>query len=814
MINIDLTRPHGFLVWKGKQKAIANVDPFEINESFVITSDGEAYGIVTFAGAEKVNLKDFDARIDEHRFKVYERKVIWPDAETLYIQPFASIEKFDNPKQFIINAEGEVVFNEPLELSDNEQSFINKAQELPSKITLIKNVLRTDNNAHVVSAPFVEDSVIEIVKAAIEDANLSSDTAGSSVIDLYDLSLTRIPNMQIKQGWVPPNYGDALGEERQCANCNFFQVDEGLCELYNVYVFNEDVCNSWEEIDVTELEPVEEQQVPEHSIEEIIQMTILALGKQFDDSDWNGAASNWPTTKAYCSDCLIDVNSSGEDKVQSLCKLPYRKDGNDEPNKKALAAIAGGRGFSALVKPDDVSQSDWNKAVKAAAKKVIDWYPDAFDKLAPDSVYEAAGLQPPEQDEEKTFAQRTINKLRAASQVISNMLNWAENKNVNFKLEGESGFGIKDSADGPIFYTWSSNAFEDREREIISTRALEEYVKENDPNEFKGFFNYWHIPGTDFAAKKFQAVIGRILIEAGPFLNDANGKAAQKFFNTHPRNHPDYAQEGWGASIEYKYLPEELWEGVYDWVWITRTSVLPKAMAANINTVGGVTMAKKQMSQEQINLGRQMFGEEEFDQIINDAEDKTTLLERESNFKESDEEEVATEPVVEPETEEENDDKDAPEKVVDDVEGDVAPVTENEQTEEEDADNSDQVTESESEEEDAAEDTKDDEDAEVKTMELIVKEVTDQLTAGLKDELAVIATLPEVMQELSNRVTQLEKQAQIKQVSEQSRFSLFNQAAASVTTSEKTVVKEEDVKDVGPETNDGKKAPADHFFTR
>jgi hypothetical protein len=42
------------------------------------------------------------------------------------------------------------------------------------------------------------------------------------------------------------------------------------------------------------------------------------------DKPWNGAASNYSSTDAYCSACLIDENESGQDKVQSKCHLPVK----------------------------------------------------------------------------------------------------------------------------------------------------------------------------------------------------------------------------------------------------------------------------------------------------------------------------------------------------------------------------------------------------------------------------------------------------------------------------------------------------------
>ncbi|MHC4489924.1 MAG: hypothetical protein ACYSW7_12270, partial [Planctomycetota bacterium] len=112
--------------------------------------------------------------------------------------------------------------------------------------------------------------------------------------------------------------------------------------------------------------------------------------KQFDDSEWDGAASNWPDTAAYCSDSLIDVNPAGEDKVQALCFLPFRKHGSERPNLGALRTMATGRGLPAIKKPDEVSSEEWNSKVRAAARRLVDWWPEAFDKEPPEAIANAA----------------------------------------------------------------------------------------------------------------------------------------------------------------------------------------------------------------------------------------------------------------------------------------------------------------------------------------------------------------------------------------------------------------------------------------
>jgi hypothetical protein len=119
-----------------------------------------------------------------------------------------------------------------------------------------------------------------------------------------------------------------------------------------------------------------------------------------DVDSWDGAASQWPDTAAYCADCLIDVNAAAgrEDKAQSHCMLPIRRpeDDSDVYVRQAVYAAAGGRGITRVERPDDVPADDWESAVTAAANRIIEAY-GQMDEAAPASVYNMAGREPPEE---------------------------------------------------------------------------------------------------------------------------------------------------------------------------------------------------------------------------------------------------------------------------------------------------------------------------------------------------------------------------------------------------------------------------------
>lgn len=144
-------------------------------------------------------------------------------------------------------------------------------------------------------------------------------------------------------------------------------------------------------------------------------------------------------------------------------------------------------------------------------------------------------------------------------------------------------------------------------------------------------------------------VIGRFLVEAGPYLDNKAGKAAKKFFAKYNGSHPEIAPEGWGCSPEFRYLPEERATGTYENIWITRTSTLPRMAAANIWTetsqLTRSKMAITDYSEDQIKAAIAVFKDEDFvKSLIQQGENKTAELEA-AGVAHKEKKEVEPEPV-------------------------------------------------------------------------------------------------------------------------------------------------------------------------
>ncbi len=140
-----------------------------------------------------------------------------------------------------------------------------------------------------------------------------------------------------------------------------------------------------------------------------------------------------------------------------------------------------------------------------------------------------------------------------------------------------------------MMFLISTNAYQDREGDIISTKALRHYVDNFEPNELR----FWHSRGA----------IGEI-VEArmtGPFLVEVAKELPGTYDIRHrrdPRKHPvlvsrkatwDLIEKSsdaiaWGASPGFTHPMIDRLDGVFDHFQKYETSVLPRSAAANAVT--------------------------------------------------------------------------------------------------------------------------------------------------------------------------------------------------------------------------------------
>jgi len=629
-------------MWKGVKQAVVSPIELPTGVEMRVTTGQEGFGVVILDRPARMIAAEVDRKeyFEDHRVTRKEREGWWPDVEFLFVYPVSNFDAFDRIRK--------------------------------------KAKLEPTNDADCPDCLQNIDGLCRLHDVECKDGYRCDEF--TEIKDWRTGEIVQGQEPETKQGQeaTMPYTIEEKGDE-------YCVIKEDTGEEVKCHPTMKEAQAHLAALKINVEEAEEKESEPEQPDIEALQARIAELEQkaaQFDESEWDGAAANWPDTAAYCKSCLIDVNPAGEDKVQALCKLPVYAPGSKKPNKAAVKAAGGGaRGVSALKKPEGVSGEAWSQAVNEAKRRLRGWWPDAFDTEPPESlkaikqeeepaeeeaegvcycakcdeevphmkgtdcadqacpkcegplkaVEEGEATEEPQEEEKAGRRLRSgwVKKLKEAVATLTEFLGFAEYDDLEggelgwFKSQ-QAKFAIKQGPDGePWVVAWSSNAFIDRDKEIFSTSGLERYVRDNEGRKKKGTFNFWHIPGTEYAEKRWQGVVGRFLLETGPFLDTAAGRQAKAFFTQYPDNHPTIAPEGWGTSVEFRYLPEEKKNRVFEHFWITRTSILPKLNAANIWTKGGIHMA---LTEEQEKALREVFPDSA-DQLIKQGQDQTKELE-------------------------------------------------------------------------------------------------------------------------------------------------------------------------------------------
>ncbi len=183
-------------------------------------------------------------------------------------------------------------------------------------------------------------------------------------------------------------------------------------------------------------------------------------------------------------------------------------------------------------------------------------------------------------------------------------LAWGDER-AEFQLSGQpeqGGMVVIKQANGQYrWITYSSNSFEDTDREIITQKALEEDIARTDRDGNYGPFRWWHCgdytfkeagnwesidpgPGLDLGDCDFSAMHGRILIESGTFRHPLIGQRMKE--------KAPHLQ----VSLGLVHPPDEPAAGMYEHVRRFERSALPRGRAANLFT--GVSVATPATAKE------------------------------------------------------------------------------------------------------------------------------------------------------------------------------------------------------------------------
>lgn len=658
MEGLILERPHGFLLWRGKQTAIGSDKPLPVDMRLVAVCDNEAYGEVVLGAPAAMNAAEFDRMQKEHSIRPEERKLLWGDATVLYMHRIKEWLPYQEMKPVVVE-NGQVVDRPLPELSEADKELLAQVDKLPKTIVLSVGAVVLADDKAVILDGLDSSKVNGVLSATLGEFNI----AGKE-LPLYQLALVRCPRFIIDKKKVMT---EQLTEETMAAKIEE-PVDAFQPEEDTKVEMSQSEDDKAKKPDITEnsirvrvINPGKFQEGTFRTIDVGKDTGIQAVvGKLqgesamtiqtyiFDKEQWSPTeAETW----------VHDHEGTKADELDSVKAVWSTAFQNNLPDSSFLYIAPGGEtDGEGKTKPRTLRYFVYKDASGAIdlphLRNAIVRIPqsDLSQTLKDRLQKEAQAILEKENKKGEKAGQRVAKnwreKLQGLLDTVKELVSWANYEDqsgdgqsptdeempmedVMSLFNGKSACGVKTVNGEPWFFTKSTNAFKDRDGEIFSTKSLEQYVAEAEQKADRGYFNFWHIATkeypdlTDFAKKEWQGVVGRILIEAGPFLPDAKGQAAKKFFTAYPDGHPELAPEGWGCSPEYRYLPEERKTGVYQWIWITRTSTLPRAAAANIWTKGGI-MA---LTQQQKEAADKIFGAELTAQIIKGAESETKQLE-------------------------------------------------------------------------------------------------------------------------------------------------------------------------------------------
>jgi len=197
----------------------------------------------------------------------------------------------------------------------------------------------------------------------------------------------------------------------------------------------------------------------------------------------------------------------------------------------------------------------------------------------------------------------------------------------------KSGIKAIEGKDGNKYVVlWTSNAFEDTEKEIFTTKSLADYVarRTKEPQQERLWF--WHVKGSDYGDIVWQDLVGRMLVEVAKIDTTTRG---EKMFHAlqHPEEFPDLLPNGWGTSHGYWYNTRDKEMGVYRWVDKFETTTLPLHRASNM--FGGVkeVIDMSKLTPEKVKGLKDLLGDEEATAIIAAADKESAELEKRAAFK-------------------------------------------------------------------------------------------------------------------------------------------------------------------------------------
>jgi len=613
------------MIADGMKTQIAKARPFDLSGPWILISGGRAYGTMEVGLPVPISAEDFDQRFGEHRVRKSDRKKWWFGKDPLYLSPIISFKPFDKCVNIQVEPGAQTVV-EKVEFKGDEPESLPEHCE---QVRLVIEALEVDTKSEekAVGVAELPDEAVSLAEVIDEPIIVEDSAGGETVVEPMGVvvpppympnaldmlqsrihkSFTVVADDLLAWGYVSEQQRIKLSGAIGTALETFIRETEALeSEIEGLPSLAEQLRHTGlDDAHALIMASKEEKPMPYDPKNPPAKLRGMPAKAQ---RVWVHAYNNckYKDTGRCHKIAYGAVENAGyyqddEGKWRSRKDFPITDEDfkarwerayiNDLPDSAFLYIEPGGK------KDED------GKTVPRKLRHLP--YKDASGKIDRGHVKNALSRlgQPKtgEREGERWLTESLRKRLLAKARQILGQESKAESKGIWAWLKerfdgilgdlrgadpvldpGQRMFVTFKGKDGrPWLLTWTMNAFEDREEEIFRTKAIEEYVARHAKDAVKGEYWFWHLPGAKMADIQWQAVVGRFLVELGPFDDTPIGRKLAAFFSQYPHDHPEIAPEGWGSSHGYYYVPVDREDKIYDWFDKFETTVLPRSAASN-----------------------------------------------------------------------------------------------------------------------------------------------------------------------------------------------------------------------------------------
>lgn len=213
----------------------------------------------------------------------------------------------------------------------------------------------------------------------------------------------------------------------------------------------------------------------------------------------------------------------------------------------------------------------------------------------------------------QNFIAGAISKIKAGarhSAKDNNDIQTIHDHAVSLGAECMGKMSVVKQADGKLRWVmFSSTAYQDRDGEIVSQKALADDVARMDALGDYGPLDWWHIDGLNVGPCDYNAMDGKVLIESGTFYSESVGEAVKA------------ASASLGGSIAFYHPRNEPVNGVYSNIRRFSRAILPKEKASNLFTSLTVKESDMNMQKEKFDALKELVGDSLAQELVKQSEE-------------------------------------------------------------------------------------------------------------------------------------------------------------------------------------------------